>query len=57
VNKRLKRTKSLKSFDLNGLRGYLVYIVEYRIYKGKGVNEEARKSLEAIERIYTEEIT
>lgn len=57
MNKRLKRTKSLKSFDLNGLRGYLVYIVEYRIYKGKGVNEEARKSLEAIERIYTEEIT
>ena len=47
---------NLESFDLNGLRNYLVYIGGYRVHKEKGENEEAKKMLEAIEKIYTEEI-
>jgi len=47
--------ESLESFDLDN-RNYLVYIGGYRVYKEKGENEEARKPLEAIEKISTGEI-
>jgi len=48
--------ESSESFDLNGLRNYLVYVSGYRVFKEKGEIVEGKKMLEAMEKLYTEEV-